>query len=81
MQPDAPPGPTSPPRSSPISKVPSNSVNLPRTLAMPMCLTANPPPPPPYAAASSSALAGSSTRRGISVSRAITRRWICEVPS
>ena len=24
---------------------------------------------------------GSSTRRGSSVSRAITRRWICEVPS
>ena len=27
------------------------------------------------------AAAGSSTRRGSSVSRAITSRWICEVPS
>jgi hypothetical protein len=27
------------------------------------------------------AVAGSSTRRGISTSRAITSRWICDVPS
>ena len=31
----------------------------------------------PYAVAA----AGSETCRGISVSRAMTRRWICEVPS
>jgi hypothetical protein len=27
------------------------------------------------------AVAGSSTRRGISTSRAMTSRWICDVPS
>ena len=37
--------------------------------------------PPAGELAAATAAAGSSTRRGSSVSRAMTRRWICEVPS